>query len=374
MTAPEPINLRAALAYARAGWPVFPCIPGEKAPATARGFKDATTDPGQITAWWRRNPGRNVAIATGRPGPDVLDIDMHKNGSGFPALRRLRDEGLIGNPRTVIRTPSGGLHLYWRGSEQHNGSIRGQHVDFRSTGGYVLAPPSAVRRAADGQLRPYLVVRHQASTDRLDWAAVRQRLDPQPEPKAWTPTHQDGRPQDLAHLAAWVAGQPEGNRNAGLFWAANRALDHGQPGILDGLRRAAVSAGLPGREADRTIESAVQQPRQAGPAVPRHRVSEQVNAVRRGGREAQPVKLHNGPHAARAAHEPAGPEHRDGARGRGRGPEREADPDIPQRTGEHQASHEPGRGVAAGPGPDREPGDTKAERPVEPASDREAGD
>src|ERR1022692_4899160 len=30
--------LRAALAYARLGWPVFPCWPGEKVPATRRGF------------------------------------------------------------------------------------------------------------------------------------------------------------------------------------------------------------------------------------------------------------------------------------------------------------------------------------------------
>jgi hypothetical protein len=38
--------LRQALAYARHGWPVFPCAPGAKIPATRHGFRDATTDPG----------------------------------------------------------------------------------------------------------------------------------------------------------------------------------------------------------------------------------------------------------------------------------------------------------------------------------------
>ena len=28
-------TLRQALAYARHGWPVFPCLPGQKIPATA---------------------------------------------------------------------------------------------------------------------------------------------------------------------------------------------------------------------------------------------------------------------------------------------------------------------------------------------------
>ena len=44
-------TLRHALAYARLGWPGFPCQPGAKVPATAHGFRDATTDPVQITSW-----------------------------------------------------------------------------------------------------------------------------------------------------------------------------------------------------------------------------------------------------------------------------------------------------------------------------------
>ena len=43
---PEPRQLlAAALAYAAAGWPVFPCKPDAKIPATRHGCKDATTSP-----------------------------------------------------------------------------------------------------------------------------------------------------------------------------------------------------------------------------------------------------------------------------------------------------------------------------------------
>ena len=86
--------LAQALAYADTGWPVFPCRPNDpacpggercqcKAPMTLSGFKDASTGPAVIRAWWARWPSANVAIATGAPGPDVLDVDIKDGGSGF---------------------------------------------------------------------------------------------------------------------------------------------------------------------------------------------------------------------------------------------------------------------------------------------------
>jgi Bifunctional DNA primase/polymerase, N-terminal len=91
-------KLTAALAYAVAGWPPFPTRPddpscpggkdcGCKAPFPGtRGCLDASTDPDVIRAWWRRWPTANVSVATGAPGPDVLDVDVKPDGDGWAAF------------------------------------------------------------------------------------------------------------------------------------------------------------------------------------------------------------------------------------------------------------------------------------------------
>jgi hypothetical protein len=261
-----------ALAYARHGWPVFPCRPGRKEPDTAHGFKDATTDPGRITAWWTAVPGRNVAIATGVPGPDVLDVDVRPDGSGYPAWNTLKRAGLLEGSIAIVSTPSGGLHAYYAGTSQASGRLPGRHLDFKATGGYVLAPPSAVGG------RPYRLVQHQqdrpAAAGRLDWdIAVAVLAPPQLEPHtAQPPGH-----ANAARLAAWVAQLPEGNRNAGLFWAACRAAETGQHGALDALTEAGGTAGLPEAEIRRTIASARRSTGHRQPALARqqHRAETQ---------------------------------------------------------------------------------------------------
>jgi hypothetical protein len=247
-TGPEQANprLAAALRYARAGWPVFPCGPGEKVPATRHGFLDATTDPDQISWWWSRHPEQNVAIATGLPGPDVLDVDVHLDGTGFAAFGRLRREGLLDGAGAYVRTPSGGLHAYFTGSEQGNGRLPAHHLDFRSRGGYILAPPSQVAG------RPYRLLQHRQGQAGLDWAAVTRLLDPQPQHDRERAAE---RPTDARRLAGWVARLPEGNRNDGLFWAASRALEAGTADLGE-LADAARHAGLDEPEISRTLASA----------------------------------------------------------------------------------------------------------------------
>ena len=245
-------RLQAARRYAARGWPVFPCAPGEKVPVTRRGFLDASTDPERIAAWWKSGPDRNVAIATGAPGPDVVDVDQHgEAGNGFAAWNRARRAGLVTGPQAIVRTPSSGMHAYFAGTDQRSGKITGQHLDFRARGGYIIAPPSAVTG------RRYEVVQHQPSDATVDFAAIRSLLEPQHEkPRQAQPRRDAERPRDLTHLAAWVAAQPEGNRNDGLFWAASRAAEAGDPAALEAIGRAARSAGLGEREIERTIRSA----------------------------------------------------------------------------------------------------------------------
>ena len=61
--------LRQALACAARGWPVFPCLPGQKIPATRHGYLDATTDPGQISAWFARHPAGTWPSPPAPPAP-----------------------------------------------------------------------------------------------------------------------------------------------------------------------------------------------------------------------------------------------------------------------------------------------------------------
>jgi Bifunctional DNA primase/polymerase, N-terminal len=242
-------TLRQALAFAARGCPVLPCQPGQKTPATRHGVHDATTDPNQITNWFGRHPDWNLAIATGAPGPDVLDVDQHgPAGNGYAAFRQLRAAGLLDGARAWVRTPSGGLHAYFTGTDQRNGHLPAHHLDFRSRGGYVLTPPSRI----DG--KPYQLVQALRDCGTVDWDAVVRHLHPQRQPQ---PPHrpQPGR-QDLTGLAQWVASQAEGNRNAGLFWAANRALDANPAADLSPLAAAARQAGLGEPEITRTLESA----------------------------------------------------------------------------------------------------------------------
>ena len=88
----------------------------------------------------------------------------------------------------------------------------------------------------------------------LNWATVTALLEPHRQPRRPQPGPDPGR--GLGYLARWVAGQAEGNRNAGLFWAANRALDADPAADLSPLAAAARQAGLGDREITRTLDSA----------------------------------------------------------------------------------------------------------------------
>jgi hypothetical protein len=252
--------LRQALACAARGLPVFPCQPGKKTPATRHGYHDATTDPAQIREWFDCHPDRNLAIATGAPGPDVLDVDERgPAGNGFPALARLNAAGLLAGASGRTRTPSGGLHVYFAGSSQRSGHLATCHIDFLSQGGYVLVPPSQTGG------KPYQLIMALPGRGGLDWDAAVRLLDPAREQAREARRHTPG--EQLDNLARWVAAQREGNRNNGLYWAANRALETDPAADLSPLAVAAGQAGLTEPEITRTLESA----RRTSGAYPKRR-------------------------------------------------------------------------------------------------------
>jgi len=173
--------LDAALAAAARGWPVFPCRPGRKDPATEHGFKDATTDPAQIRDWWAKQPACNVAIPTGETTADVLDIDIEPGGNGLGALAILNTAGLLAGHGPVIRTRSGGFHYYFTGTRQRSSDARDHSpVDFKAAGGYVLIPPSFVEADGKGPAGRYETISDTQPAAALDWRIVRDLLIPPP--------------------------------------------------------------------------------------------------------------------------------------------------------------------------------------------------
>ncbi len=139
----SPNMLEYALAYAKKGWPVFPCWPKTKKPATPHGFKDASTDEGQIRSWWADNPQFNIAIATGSvSGLFVFDVDQKPGRTLEEALDELPK---IPDAPTVL-TGGGGYQYFWKypeGSELSiSGGKLGVGIDTRGNGGYVVVPPS----------------------------------------------------------------------------------------------------------------------------------------------------------------------------------------------------------------------------------------
>ncbi len=253
----------AAARFAAAGVPVFPCVPGEKRPLVRRGFHNATADPAQVSEWWRRWPAANIGIPTGAAsGVEVLDVDLHSTGTGFPAFRAAHREGLAAGWAALVRTPSGGLHAYYpadSGRSQSSWQAANAHVDFRGDGGYIIAPPSKVLRPG-GVRAPYRLVVAGNNPAPVDAARLRDFLDPRtpiPLDRARA-SRFERRGSDAKVLAGWVAGRGEGERNRGLFWAACRLAEAGTPpdATLEALGPAAEHAGLRSREIMATIRSA----------------------------------------------------------------------------------------------------------------------
>lgn len=132
-----------------AGCKVFPLVPGGKLPATSDGWRSATSDPAQIAEWQRVNPDFNWGIATGLSGLLVFDIDpagldwWHKLLERDPEIKAAVDRAF------TVRTPRGGLHVYFRGEGPSTASRIAEGIDTRGgiqrdgkviSGGYVVAP------------------------------------------------------------------------------------------------------------------------------------------------------------------------------------------------------------------------------------------
>lgn len=136
-----------ALALRRRGWsviPLRPAVPGDaksgKAPLVEWvTFQERLPTEEEIRNWWHRHPDANVGVVTGRvSGLVVVDLDP-KRGANVEQELRAHPTAL------VVRTGSGGAHLYYRypASERHVANrVEAGGRDVRADGGQVVAPPS----------------------------------------------------------------------------------------------------------------------------------------------------------------------------------------------------------------------------------------
>jgi hypothetical protein len=228
--------LTAALAYARHGIPVLPvhtpdptggcscdrgarCDRPGKHPRLRHGLTEATTDPRLIDMWWSRWPEANVGLRTG-VAMDVADID---SAEGWHGLTHLLGGELPAGPR--VRTGGGGWHLWFRPMGFGNRVALLPGLDWRGTGGYVVAPPSRHVRGGD-----YRWVRRPGDALPVGPAALRDLIEGPPPP-----VH---RAAGRWAAGQWAAGQwAAGQWAAGQWAAGQRAIAH-----PDRYARAALTA------------------------------------------------------------------------------------------------------------------------------------
>jgi len=249
--------LNHALAYAEAGWPIFPLRPGTKLPAfpnhtaatcdhSDRRCTDghtgweprATLDPTRIEPAWRHRP-YGIAIACGPAGLLVVDLDPSKNNqpSGEQTLTALKlEHGQTLSATWTVGTPSGGRHLYYRqpvGPKPlgNTAGRLGPGIDTRGAGGYVVAPPTITRGESGGR---YWLVDDHEPVDLPVWFA--ELLATPPRPQRATPIRR-GDPEQLQRIAGTdrarryvtraitgeldrISSALEGQRNHSLFCAS----------------------------------------------------------------------------------------------------------------------------------------------------------
>jgi hypothetical protein len=163
----------AALAYAAAGYQVFPlrgklphancpgCEPrsgrsrphraGDCAHELCHGLYAATTDPTRIARWWARWPQANIGARV----PHVLlvlDVDPRHGGGARLAQLEAEHGPLPPTRASVSGRGDGGQHRWFLHPGGQLAAARlGAGLDLKTHAGYVLLPPS--RHPATG--RPY---------------------------------------------------------------------------------------------------------------------------------------------------------------------------------------------------------------------------
>ena len=156
------------------GLAVFPLPPGGRRPLP--GWQDrCVSDPALVRRLWV--PGDNIGVGCRASSLVGIDLDCHQGANGIAVFERLCAAHRQPWPDTLtVRTPHGGLHLYFRvpvgrtiGSTSGGRAGLGPGIDTRGPGrrrgGYLVGPGSVV----DGT--PYVITRDAPILELPAWLA-----------------------------------------------------------------------------------------------------------------------------------------------------------------------------------------------------------
>lgn len=266
-----PPALLAASRLIAAGVNVIPVLPGSKKPACRwKGLQStrlAELEPERVdrylNRWWSTGQHGLAAVTGEISGIVAVDVDDD-------AARELV-ERTCGWPRTVTVKTAKGWHLWFvhPGGERSNGAHRsGVGLDIRGDGGFVVVPPSVHPSGVEyvWERHPFVALGGMwppaSLPDELHellWPARRVDVVGGARPILTTKYVEIAFSRELEAVRA----APEGSRNDVLnrsVWSVARFIGSGQLRAVEVVERfltAAVLAGLPEREADATIESAL---------------------------------------------------------------------------------------------------------------------
>ena len=138
----------AALRYAALGYQVAALWPKGKLPMQNLRNREPTSDPAQIRQWWDLCPSANIGLPTDNRynALIVLDLDV---GTGIDGTRtllcRCQEQGLTLPDTAVVRSGSGGYHVYYRNPQMlpvPSSKDLFPGIDIRAAGAHIVAPPS----------------------------------------------------------------------------------------------------------------------------------------------------------------------------------------------------------------------------------------
>ena len=129
--------MKAAQWYQKRGFSVIPVRQNKKPYIKWEKYQSEKAGSGQIKTWWDKWPSANIGIVTGKvSGIDVVDCDSEK---GRDALKEFLSDSLV---VPISKTPRG-WHYFFKHSPGLSNSVRViADCDLRTTGGYVVVPPS----------------------------------------------------------------------------------------------------------------------------------------------------------------------------------------------------------------------------------------